>query len=462
MSNPYETRLENKPGILAAMRLPYFKNRRYLSGIDWLIGAMDHHSRMSTSVGNHSTLIVELSSAISAEALRERLASLHERLPELTGRVARDIFNLAPYWKTAKSAPPPPVKQVDVPDQAAFRGLLDKTLNRPFKDRRGHIRFLIAKREYAGDALLMTFDHKLLDARGAELFLNLLSGDELTALESATAASVPSSPELHHWTAQFEAGRAVQRKLIAASKEECFGAKHAEVTAGEQQPESTLHAEFAKFNPDTTEKISLAAEKHAGFMMQTPFLLALAATAFQRAAAPGKQIKLFVPVPIDTRPRSPAPEILLFNHISFVFFHFDVGPDIPLEKVCREIRGQLMGAMAEEFPSAMELGTRPLRIFPRPLLARAMNLPFNGDVCSLAFANVGKCSGPGEILSVPVESVRHMPRTPSPPGIGVFFNHDSGSLRATITADSKMFGTDFPGKMLDSLRRTIDDTLHII
>jgi nitroreductase len=445
------------------MELPYSKKRLYLSGIDWLIATMDRHSRRSSGVGNHSTLILEFENPISTDALRERLAEIAESLPIISGRAARDLINLAPYWKTWRNNPPLPLETANATDNAEFNAILQQTLNRPFASKREHFRFIHIRRGKRGDALLMTFDHKLLDAKGAELFLNLLADDygrDATA-ETAAAFSEGLDPVLRNWSAQFEAGRTVQRKMIAASKEGCFGAADYAERIGEhpEKHSASFHAEFAEFDEKTTARVSRAAEENAGFMMETPFLLAVTARALQKTVAPDTHMRCFVPVPLDTRSKPPRRGETFFNHISFAFFHLDIPPEASIKTISRDARRQLMETISDDFPGKMETGTRPLRIFPLPFLAKAMDMPFNGKICSFAFANVGESAAPENILGVPLTALRHMPRTPTPPSLGVFFNSHRKKLAATLSVDSNAWKNDFAEKMRNSLEEELEQTL---
>lgn len=440
------------------MELPSFKNRLYLSGIDWLIATMDRHATVHTGAGNHSTLILELDGSLEAAALGERLEKITEALPLLSGRVSRDLLNLAPYWKTGKRGRPLTLESVETADGDAFDASLVDTMNRPFSGKREHLRFLHARRGNRGDALLMTFDHKILDAKGAEMFLNLLSGNDAWEDTLSEADVKGIDPELRGWSAQFAAGRTVQRRMIAASKEGCFGAADAAGpdSASPPPPErARFRPFFAEFDADTASRISRAAERNAGFMMETPFLLAASAMALRNAAAPDASIRCFVPVPIDTRKRPPTAKETFFNHHSFIFFHFDVEKGASIRDVSLAVREQLREAIADEFPEAMEAAARPLRIFPKILTSKAMDLPFNGKICSFAFANVGASAAPEDILGAKIKSLRHMPRTPSPPGLGIFFNSFGGGLNAALSADSALWPAETAEKTIGELRRIL-------
>src|SRR6202034_3229793 len=79
--------------------LPYSRTRRYLTGIDWIVGALDFSARGAIGLGGFSQAIIEVDGTITQNDLRAALDQISERIPLVHGRVARDWINLAPYWK---------------------------------------------------------------------------------------------------------------------------------------------------------------------------------------------------------------------------------------------------------------------------------------------------------------------------------------------------------------------------
>jgi hypothetical protein len=69
----------------------------------------------------------------------------------------------------------------------------------------------------AKSALAMTFDHRLLDARGAEAFLDLFRRSLNASLPDEPLAFA-SSAALTRWQEKFLAGRNVNRRIIALAK----------------------------------------------------------------------------------------------------------------------------------------------------------------------------------------------------------------------------------------------------
>jgi hypothetical protein len=213
-----------------------------------------------------------------------------------------------------------------------------------------------------------------------------------------------------------------------------------------------LSSSFHTFTAAETSEICAESERVAGYMMETVYLLAVSALALHAASAPDRREWFFVPVPIDVRGQGDGMwRKILFNHFSFLFFHFEVSPESSIESLAREIRGQLHAQIAEEFPEKMNRASYLGRIFPNCLMRQFMRLPFNAKMATFVFANVGVGNPPTEILGESVESIRHMPRIPSPPGLGVFFSRFSDHLNFTLTLDEANISSDLSERVFDKI-----------
>jgi hypothetical protein len=83
---------------------------------------------------------------------------------------------------------------------------------------------------------------------------------------------------------------------------------------------------------------------------------------------------------------------------------------------------------------------------------RLFRLPIQGKIASFCFSHVSKDSFVSEdLLGARIINMFHMPRTPMPPGIGVFFNTYAGRLNATISCLDGLFSEDD----LDGLERDL-------
>ena len=80
------------------VRLPYSRKKRYLTGIDWVIAALDRMSRRATGGSNASQIVLELNGPFDAQRFARAMTEFAGLFPVLNGRSTRD-WNLAPYWR---------------------------------------------------------------------------------------------------------------------------------------------------------------------------------------------------------------------------------------------------------------------------------------------------------------------------------------------------------------------------
>ena len=409
--------------------LPYSRNKRYLTGMDWLIAGLNDMTTRSTSGGIRSQVALELDSKPDTAALKDILSETVSDFPELSGKISRDI-NLAPYWKI-NTAAPAPVPSVSVHEQNTDRHItgntftsLSRAVNKDSHLNDNSLCFHVFSQEKSSQHYLsMTFDHTLFDALGAEAFLAVLN-KRFAAPENDIIRPPLSEPaHLDNWTKKFQAGRRINRFFRAMMKDG---------TACIPLPQATrvrkFHFKHSVFEQDESKRIFDNACRHAGYFMLTPYILSAVAKAFHElnVAGQNKNDSYIVPVSIDARPGNNAANTLFFNNLSFMYFHIrpdniaGIGPLTQL--MTRRMYEIKRSGLSEDLADASML----MRILPLPLIGRLMRTlrPLLGSF-SFSFLN-GSGSGLSDFMGTRVLNLFHMPRVPAPPGAGFFFNmHDS-------------------------------------
>ncbi len=133
-------------------------------------------------------------------------------------------------------------------------------------------------------------------------------------------------------------------------------------------------------------------------------------------------------------------------------FFFQIRPEEAgdRKRLIGAIRGQLYEQIQSRFPENLIAAAALIRIAPLPVIERFFRLPLGGKIASFCFSHVSKDSFVSEdLLGVKIVNMFHMPRTPVPPGVGVFFNTYGGRLNATVSCLDGLF-TD---NELDALER---------
>ena len=415
------------------------KGKRYLSGSDWVICTLDHTLKMSTCAGNMSQVVFMLDSPIDETSVRHHLQNYLDLLPVAFGRVARNyFFNLAPYWKIPKKPGSAVNLRVYYINGSSGRetvlDALEQMINRPFQRDDEHLAFHLIQ---AGDRqswFAMTFDHRLLDARGAEAFLSLFQQYWLEngnpRVVDGIALVAPAG--LTNWRKKFYAGKNVNRAFIALSR-------HTPETLPVPVEEGrNFRFTVLSFEKQETGRIYDAAYREAGYLMEMPYLLSVVILAMhglfkKRGAEP--PVHYLIPVSLDVRSADDIKEELFFNHVSYLFFQVH-GEGVPERKsLIQSLKEQMYEQVKSGLPADLAEASYLTRIAPLPVLGKLLHLPFKGKVASFMFSHVGKTSyGYEEIMGKKVENLFHMPRLPIPPGLGFFFNTFGGRLNLAISS----------------------------
>jgi hypothetical protein len=415
--------------------LPYSRNRRYLTGMDWILGALDYGARRRIGLGGFSQAILDLDGDPPVATLRAALDQISNRFPIIHGRVARDWLNLAPYWKIprGKGLPTIPLAVVDLPedDPDAVARHFDDHVNKPFESQSQHLRFLLIR---AGDRshLGMVFDHRLLDAFGAEAMFRLI---DLTAArrldEVALRVSQTEPAHLDHWQRRLKSGRTLNHFLYRLNERSVCALRMPRegVTRRIRFLHGTLTAEeTAAFNQRSIEEISIP--------MTLPSAAARAIAAMSRTLPtpplPGQDWLLFT----SASARLPGQEWekLFFNQFSMMTFSSESASHEEPAQIALKLRDQVFEQMKLQIPFVMQDAGALGRICPHWIGSRLMRLLCDGRFCSFYFACL-KDAGftGGQFLGVPVLNLYHKPLVFAPPGLNICMTTYGGRFNLVMS-----------------------------
>ena len=398
--------------------LPYFRNRRYLRGIDWVVGALHEDARKKVGVGAVSQAIIEVEGSLEPEAVRSALDQISSRFPLIHGRFGRDWFNLAPYWKYSKRHNESiPLQVVDVASDAEAEIALAGHVNKPFDSDRRHIRFMLVRIGNTRSRLGLVFDHRLLDAYGAESFFRLMHEVFQGRLEEvAPNIRVTEPAHLDYWMRRFASGKLLNRMLIELQQKDVCALQMPEPIKG--RPARFVH------EPITADESSRAlgrAFEEIGVPVLLPCAAARAVSALRGVfPSPGpecQQYLLFTTV--NTRQPGDEWASMFLNHFSFLLFSA-VSETTDIPQLANSLRDQLFSHMKDEVPAAMEDAAALGRIFPRPLVAKVINSMFKGRMCSFYFACLKESGFPEKkFMGRDVVNLVHTPLAFAPPGLNL-------------------------------------------
>ena len=436
-------------------RLPYSTNRRYLSGADWIINMIDYANKKATGVGNQSQVVMELAGCPPLDDLRERLDTFLNHYPIVNGQVKRDYCNLAPYWKfDQKKRRSTKLKTYKLNGNADSQLLakLEQTANQPFDCDREHLSFcLISAKDRS--FLVMTFDHRLLDARGAEAFLNMFQLEQEQPGMHHKKVSVRESAHLDRWHEQFEAGRNTSRALKAMSDNE-----QPVFPVSKEQKKKGFKFKIVSFDKEETTHIVKKAYAQAGYLLIMPYILAVAAQALHKTFQRNNILAgdYIIPVSTDMRAKDRLPEKTFFNYVSFFIFRIPSSKtedfSYLLDTIKKQMYDQVKSKNLQNFNEASYL----LRIVPLAILGPLMRLLKQWPSGSFCSSYVGEDTyGFSKFMNEDVLNIFHMPRPPANPGLGVYFNQFQGRLNATLSYMNGMLAEDDVDSIVQDIKSNL-------
>jgi len=423
--------------------LHYSRTKRYLTGVDWMINTLDHVTKKETGVGNVSQIVLEINGTVDGKQLEDSLRAFLARYPIVSGYCKRD-YNLAPYWYI------PAETTLDDFAVRTFRVAGDKSrdavfdvlirgVNRPFGNIREHVAFTIV---YHGGKtfVAMQFDHRLLDARGAEMFLakfNSFVGNGMN--DDLNEYTEPA--HLDRWKEKFDAGKQVNRMFLSLREEVPPSALP---LPGKKDQRVSAYS-FKSYSQEESDRIARMADKKTGYLMMMPYFLGATVWCMHRVFCDrGRAGKYYVvPANLDARLPGQSGNQLFFNYISFLYFKFSSAISSDIQSLWNAANEQfydyVKGRLADRIAQASML----MRIVPLGILGALMRIPLRGHVASFSFSYIGKDGYESDVfMGLNIENIYHMPRVPTPPGLGVFFTRFKGRFNVVFSFPKGMFSSD--------------------
>ncbi len=419
--------------------------KRYLTGIDWVVHTIDYTSKTQSGIGNHSEVVLELNNPPDLKALTQDLNGFVKKFPHLNGWPSRAL-NLCPYWKiSAKKELPVNVQSIKLESNCEYLPFMEAQVNAAFKNKREHLSFSLI--ETGNNTFLtMTFDHRILDAKGAEAFLLLFQQYCHNRLEAQnTFFTYPA--HLNRWKEKLLAGRQVNRFLLDFSKDPPrilpFDSKN-----------EPCKFKIIHLSPEQSMRLKDNAYAQAGYLMLMPYLLArslqIMHKIFQEKNIPGDTY--LIPVPIDMRTKEALQKETFFNHFSFFLFKIKVNKINNLSELLSEIKNQMYAQVKNKVPEAIINASFLMRIAGLSLTNFFLKLMSKKHFASFSFSYLSNANQPKNLMQEQIQNIFHLPRTPKPPGVGIFFNQFDNKLNITLSYFDDLLSKDQLSQIINDLQ----------
>ncbi|MCF8045330.1 MAG: hypothetical protein K9J83_05675 [Desulfarculaceae bacterium] len=414
-------------------RLNRKSQRHYLSGIDWVMTALDGFNKKKTGIGNHSQIVLELAGCPDQTSFTNRLESVLSDCVFYKGKSKR-AWHLAPYWRPIQkpfSKTDAHVEDISSENETELERVIEERARTPFRDTCTMIAFDLirfADRSF----ILFRFDHRLLDARGAERLLEMILDDTGQNNPHPSTLELPANDaRLYDWRNRFLSGRTINRFLRAVYPE---GRKAA--CLKESGSAGVLTHARVRFTEEETRRFDSNTLKKAGYLMGGIYLLSSAATVFDAFfTGKGTPGDMAVPVNMDTRGRKFTAGRIFFNRISFLIFHLKHGSE-KTENI-RSAKHQFVEQIKQKIPDHFKNATLLMRIAPAGILGFFMGKTMKRHPYAFSFSYIPEQAFHLEkVFGFETADLCHMPVVPFEPGIGVYFTRFNDRLNLVMSGYS--------------------------
>jgi hypothetical protein len=371
--------------------------------------------------------------------------------PVIKGRLAR-AWSLEPYWKLVDNSTVDSVRvNVVSLDYADVNSVLEQCVNSPFRHSLEYLVFHVLVCSGGEYYLAMQFDHRLFDARGAEMFLDLFvkfcrKDISLDDLSSSCYAQRPTL--LNKWRERFSSGKALIRHMREMS--------NCNIIAPAQRVRQEGESSFINIllNESESKSFMARANSEAGFLMFMPYAMAVSVQVFAKIfnSESGNYI---IPCTTDLRNVTAECSEMFFNYCSLLFFNVDHAETTNRLELISAIKNQFYNHSKYNFARDFEAATALMRILPLKMFTKIMTSRFmRSCLGSFAFSLTGSnIIGEQSFHGVSIRNIFHMPHVPPQVGMGFFFSRYRNRMNICVSYRRPLIDVDERRMIVDELMR---------
>jgi hypothetical protein len=416
--------------------MPPLPHEIRLAAGDYFMHGQDRRMRRLGLPGNVCRVALRLDKGMDADLLRRRVADspLLNWLARL--RIVRSVPLMPPRWQAA-AEPRTILHEHNGPaaDGAEPGALPPAVTGRDLNAAEGPALALDLVQHADGTRhLVYSWNHALMDARGAELILrHLNAGPAVKDPPTVDNLINPAQKEwnLSKWWNSVKLARGSMEWLRKSGSEPLFtlmpGLKPAGPCRGQCRLLSFSAADAARMD-------ARCQSLNAGFRRSNFYLASTIRALHMVAQARGnKDAGYLVPVPHDMRRRGNNGPIFS-NQLSILFYRIEPRQAGNLSEIIAEVTRQMMNQIRDRFPEACMAALDMFKPMPLDYYVRHLGQPSRGKFASLCFSDSGEtCAGMSDFLGGRIEEVTHLVPTWRPPGLTVLFWSFSGRPRVLLS-----------------------------
>ncbi|OGV37389.1 MAG: hypothetical protein A2020_15030 [Lentisphaerae bacterium GWF2_45_14] len=407
------------------------KGKYYLNGIDWIAQGLHVNCRRGFGGGYQFLIVTELEAPPAFEHLKNVFEKIADIFPVLLGKLKRHPLNLAPYWMPGKSAEGKSagIEHCSAENMDALHIELEHFLNEPFKINEPLIGGKLFDLKQGNSFFACKYDHRIFDAGGGELFLELLNQLWNEAELKPDKYQRKKGPWLNEWSHQFECGRTVIRLMRNLYRQGTASVFYKKGYSGGGTRFRQLLIDGAAF-----KRLENESARIAGPMMLTVYLYARIQNCLHDLLhARGEDNPLCL-CPMSVEMRTTDDDELFFNHWSVMTMYSRHKDFDSVENAVGLLKEQFYENIKNKSAYCFSKANLLVRILPLPITSLIASKPFRGTAgtAMTAMLNRGNYAGT-ELFGCKVKNLYHVPAMPPHPGLGIFMNRRGDSLNLTLS-----------------------------
>lgn len=382
---------------------------------------LDKQHRKTGLLGNVSRLVLHLHGSLEIEILNQKLATTPEIQWLQRLRLKRRFLFQLPSWQQKKQ-PSPIVAQQHTAKTTIPAHIWQRDIN-PVKE--SPIQFDVVHFDNHTTALIFSWSHILMDARGAEILLRQLGNDL-------------SETENFQFLPEVEAEEPILEQLNRAKLAKAF------LIDGKIRIPSLLVAApptrqknsytIIQFTEEETQQIDAHARQHKLRLGKSPLLLAAAMRTFNTVLEEkGLEKRIFqVPIPQDQRRKGVFGPVMS-NQVSYLFYRLNEADLDNISTTIQQISQQMLEQIRNQIPKNYAAMMAIARRLPLPVYSHLVKSPTKGALASFFFSDTGASLDEFQnFLGHPLLDAIHYPPNAGYPGLTIIFMTVHNKLKAVI------------------------------
>ncbi|MBS1928953.1 MAG: hypothetical protein IT254_01700 [Chitinophagaceae bacterium] len=404
-----------------------FPKKVYLSGPDCFHLMLDLHARKHGAGGNVMRKVFYFQYRINAERIRHTLHQSPGMHWLCNIKLCKGFLFAKPFWKYRNEN-----RQVNILlHEEVEEGLIpEMILKREMPvGSAAYIEVDILFFTSGKSALVFSWNHILIDARGSALFFEHLNRIADGTVDEPSALFPPQENEPGLWT-YIRNMYKVKAFIEQSSHKPVSSIADKDLKIKKDNSRSLV----ISFSPEEAEQIQRSGIKAGSKFGPTHYYLSCCAIMIHRLLSKrGRPGPLWIPVPYDGRLKGGLGP-LFSNHVSFIFYRFEVEQLASIPLIVKELGKQMTDQIRIRMPGKYNMLLNMMRHFPLWLYYFLISRTGEGSIASFLYTSTGEnFSHLPVLLGEQVEHIGMVPALTFPPGFTFLFLKQQHGLHLNIS-----------------------------